>query len=97
MDKTFSKLDYAKIEQYAARLLSDGKAMEENLQAIKNQFDRIGTDNVWSGTAAAETRAQFDQLSGKFVEFHSAVKRCSEYLNGVVANYRAVDNTILGK
>lgn len=93
----FSKLSYSQVQALAEQLNSSSTAMESLLNEIKTLFAKIGDDGVWSGTAASETKTQFDALSGKFPEFSSAVKSCYDYLMRVVENYKAVDATVTGK
>ena len=70
--------------------------MESLLNEIKALFDKVGTDDVWSGTAASATKEKFDTLSAKFPEFSQAVNDCYKYLLSVVENYKAVDNAVKG-
>ena len=60
-------------------------------------FDKIGTEDVWSGTAASTTKETFDQLSAKFPEFSQSVNDCYKYLTSVVENYKSVDAMVAGK
>lgn len=92
----FSKLSYSQVTDYATQLNSCSSQMEQILQEVKNLFNNVGDDNTWSGTAANETKANFDSLSAKFPEFSTAIAECSQYLLDVVANYQAVDRIVQG-
>ena len=78
-------------------LNSSSTQMENLLTEIKTLFDKIGTDDVWSGTAASTTKETFDQLSAKFPEFSQSVNDCYKYLTSVVENYKSVDAMVTGK
>ena len=68
----FSKLSYAQVQAMADRLNTSANSMEALLGEIKALFEKIGNDEVWSGTAAAQTKEQFELLSAKFPEFSNA-------------------------
>ncbi len=93
----FSKLTYSQINSIAENLNSSSSQMESLLNEIKTLFGKIGTDDVWSGTAASTTKEEFDQLSAKFPEFSQAVNDCYKYLVSVVQNYQSVDAMVTGK
>lgn len=93
----FSKLTYAEVQSMAERLNSSSTQMEELLTEIKGLFDKVGNDDVWSGTAASATKEQFDTLSAKFPEFSQSVNDCYTYLMSVVENYQSVDAMIQGQ
>lgn len=92
----FSRLSYGQITSIAEQLNSSSAQMESLLNEIKALFDKVGTDDVWSGTAASATKEKFDTLSAKFPEFSQAVNDCYKYLLSVVENYQAVDNAVKG-
>ena len=93
----FSKLSYSQVQALADQLHNSATSMETLLSEIKTLFENIGSEEVWSGTAASETKTQFDVLSSKFPEFSSAVNDCYKYLLSVVENYKAVDAAINGQ
>lgn len=93
----FSKLSYGQIQAMADQLLGASTEMENTLTEIKTLFERVGNDDVWSGTAAATTKEQFDELSSKFPEFSQAVDDCYKYLLSVVERYKSVDKAVTGK
>lgn len=93
----FSKLSYGQVQSMADQLNSSSTQMESLLTEIKALFDKIGSDEVWSGTAASETKATFDKLSAKFPEFSQSVNDCYKYLMSVVENYKSVDSMVTGK
>mgnify|MGYP000403522572 CR=1 FL=1 len=93
----FSKLSYSQVQAMADQLNSSSTQMESLLTEIKTLFDKIGSDEVWSGTAASETKATFDKLSAKFPEFSQSVNDCYKYLLSVVENYKSVDSMVTGK
>ena len=93
----FSKLSYTQVQAMADQLNTASTNMETLLNEIKSLFENVGNDGVWSGTAAATTKEQFDALSAKFPEFSQAVNDCYKYLLSVVENYKAVDAAINGQ
>lgn len=92
----FSKLSYGQIQSMAGQLNSSATSMSDILNKIESELNKIGDDGVWSGTAAAGTKQEFDTLIKKFPEFSKAVLDCSTYLNKVVENYQSVDSTVRG-
>ncbi len=93
----FSKLSYSQVQAMADQLHGASTEMENTLTEIKTLFERVGNDDVWSGTAAATTKEQFDELSSKFPEFSQAVDDCYKYLLSVVERYKSVDKAVTGK
>lgn len=93
----FSKLSYADIRTTANNLRTKANSMSNILDNVKTQFNKIGTDNVWSGTAASQTKDEFDKLSEKFHTFHEAVTSCANYLDQMVENYESVDRAVQGQ
>ena len=91
----FSNITYAQVETYASELKSAATRMEEILNAVKGEFNKVDSAGVWSGDAAGSVRAEFDQLSTKFPEFSKAVNECANHLNSVVANYKAADQSVM--
>lgn len=89
-----SKLSYEQISSMEQQLRTDGANMESNLNRIKVQFEKIGTEGVWSGTSASATYDRFKELASKFDSFHQAVTDCAKYLQNVVENYKAVDAAV---
>ena len=92
----FSKLTYADLEGVASALESKSAAMAQTLQAIRTELEKVGTDDVWSGTAANQAIEEFRTLYSKFNDFSQAVSDEAKYLRTVVANYQAVDSAIMG-
>ena len=93
----FSKLSYGQVQAMADQLNSSSSQMESLLNEIKALFDKVGTDDVWSGTAASQTKERFDTLSAKFNEFSQAINDCYKYLMSVVESYKAVDAAVSGQ
>lgn len=93
----FSKLSYAQVQALADQLNSSSSSMETLLTEIKALFEKVGNDEVWSGTAASTTKETFDQLSAKFPEFSQSVNDCYKYLMAVVENYKSVDQMVIGQ
>ena len=93
----FSKLSYGQVQAMADQLHGASTEMENTLTEIKTLFEIVGNDDVWSGTAAATTKEQFDELSSKFPEFSQAVDDCYKYLLSVVERYKSVDKAVTGK
>lgn len=93
----FSKLSYSQVQSLADQLNSSSTQMETLLTEIKALFEKIGNDDVWSGTAASQTKETFDTLSAKFPEFSKSVNDCYKYLVSVVENYKRVDSMVTGQ
>ena len=70
--------------------------MGKVLNTTKVLLNKVGTDSVWSGTAASEAKTKFDALSKQFPEFTQSVDDMSKYLKQVVANYQTVDSAVKG-
>lgn len=87
-------LTYAEVRSISTKLKTSANTMQQTLESVKKQLNKIGSDNVWSGTAATEEKAEFDKLTKKFPEFHQAVSDASTYLAQVVTNYEQVDRAI---
>lgn len=92
----FSKLTYGQVQSMAEKLNNSATQMESLLSEIKTLFNKVGTDDVWSGTAASSTKEKFDTLSAKFPEFSQSVNDCYTYLMSVVENYQSVDAMVTG-
>ena len=97
MQSEVLELSYDEMELIAENLSSKADEMNEILANVKNEFQMIGEKGVWSGDAAAASRAEFDELSAKFPNFVEAIDDCSKYLRNVVANYKAAEQTIKGQ
>ena len=93
----FSKLSYAQVQSIAEQLNSSSLQMESLLTEIKALFEKVGNDDVWSGTAASQTKETFNTLSAKFPEFSQSVNDCYKYLISVVENYKSVDAAVTGQ
>lgn len=93
----FSRLSYSQVQSLADQLNSSSTQMETLLTEIKALFEKIGNDDVWSGTAASQTKETFDTLSAKFPEFSKSVNDCYRYLVSVVENYKNVDSMVTGQ
>lgn len=92
----FSKLSYGQIKAMADQLHTSATSMENTLIEVKNLFNKIGSEDVWSGTAASTTKDEFDKLSAKFPEFSQAIDDCYKYLLSVVERYKSVDTAVTG-
>lgn len=90
-------LSYSEILTISSNLSTYSKSMETTLNELKVQLDKVGSDDTWSGTAAADTKATLDKLIKKFPEFYNAVNDTSKYLKQVVANYQAADKAVTSK
>lgn len=87
-------LSYAEIKNISSKLKTSANNMQRTLESVTKQLNKIGSDSVWSGTAASEEKAEFDKLTKKFPEFYKAVSDASTYLAQVVTNYEQVDRAI---
>ena len=92
----FSKISYEQVLSVSDQLKNDANKMQQILEAVTNEFNKIGNDGTWSGTAASSTKSEFDSLSRKFPEFYSAITDCSTYLNSMVENFKSVDQAVTG-
>ena len=92
----FTKLSYSQITSLAEQLNSTANQMEAGLDKVRALFNKIGSDDVWSGTAAAETKASFDTAAAKFPQFSESVREAYEYLMTVVQSYKDVDKMATG-
>lgn len=94
----FSGLSYTEINNIADQLGQKASSMQDLLEhSIRPQMQKIGTkDDVWSGEAAEQAKAEFDALSEKFEFFYEAITDCSTYLKNTVARYQAVDKAVSG-
>lgn len=93
----FSKISYAQVQGLAEQLNTSSTNMATTLNEIKSLFNQVGTDDVWSGTAASQQKEEFDKLSSRFDEFHQAVKDCSTYLTNLVQRAQELDAKITGQ
>lgn len=92
----FTKLSYSQVTSLAEQLNSTSNQMEAILEKVKVLFNKVGSDDVWSGTAAAETKASFDVVAAKFPQFSESVREAYEYLLTVVQSYKDVDKMAAG-
>ena len=92
----FSKITYEQVLSMSQQLSSSANKMNDILNQIKSEFEKIGNEGVWAGTAASKDKADFDHLSAKFPEFSEAIQDCSKYLNSMVENYKSVDRAVTG-
>lgn len=91
---TENKLSYTQMQNISGKLSEYSTTMELVLNEIKALFEKIGTEDVWSGTAAASKKDEFDLLSSKFPEFSAAVLDCKKYLDNVLETYQAADKAV---
>ncbi len=91
----FEKISYSEVENLANKLKTAGTDMEAILSEIKMLLSKIGDDGTWSGEAAVEAKATFDEISVKFPEFSQSVIDCGSYLiNTVIANAKIADGIV---
>ncbi len=93
----FSGLSYGEIRNISGQLSSKASRMEQILNAVSTQFNKVGNDGTWSGTAASKAKEEFDALRAKFPEFKKAIDDCAKYLEAVVTRYEAVDSAVSGR
>ncbi len=93
----FSGLSYGEIRNISGQLSSKAARMEQILNAVSTEFNKVGNDGTWSGTAASSAKQEFDALKAKFPEFKQAIDDCAKYLQNVVARYEAVDSAVSGR
>lgn len=93
----FSGLSYNEIGNIAQQLDAKAKSMESILNAVTTQFNKIGKDNIWSGTAANAAKEEFNALKAKFPEFRQAINDCAKYLRNTVERYKSVDAAVSGR
>ncbi len=88
-------LSKEKVASISEQLNSTSGQMESLLSEIEVLYNKIGTEGIWSGTAAQSAKEAFAQLSAKFPEFSLAVKDCANYLSTVVIpNFDKWETTI---
>ena len=87
----FSKLSYSEMLQVSSKLKSNAQRMQEILDSVNAEFNKIGEDGTWSGDAANKAKGEFDELKAKFPDFINAVEETSAYIAKVVADYQAAD------
>ena len=92
----FSRISYEQVLSMSAQLQNSATRMNEILDMVKSEFNKIGDEGTWSGTAASQNKAEFDSLSAQFPKFYEAIQDCSKYLNSMVENYRSVDQAVTG-
>ncbi len=93
-----SKLSYIQVHTAAKNLSTSATDMEAILNEVKGLFNKIGDEGTWSGTAAAQTKETFDQLSSKFSRFSESVMECHSHLvNVVIPGFKDVDSAITGQ
>lgn len=93
----FSGLSYGRIEEIAEQLSSKARSMEEILNSVSTELNKVGNDETWGGTAASVAYGEFNELMKKFPEFSAAVEDCSVYLKKVVSTYKSVDTSLTGQ
>jgi WXG100 family type VII secretion target len=89
-----SKLNYAEMMSLSSEMLSLSRQMEQLLEEVKAEFNRVGSAEVWSGDAAEQVRAKFDEMSMKFPPFVEAIDACSKRIKEVVANFEETDKML---
>ena len=92
MQNEFSSLSYERLNQHAAELDSASKDMDRILNEVRGLLARVGSEDMWAGTAAMKTKEAFEQLAAKFPQFVQSVRECQEQLKNVVTNFQEVDN-----
>ncbi len=91
----FSGLSYTEISNIADQLSTKSETMRNLLEgSIKTEMNKVGTDGVWSGDAAEQAKAEFNELAAKFESFYTAIKACSTYLKNTVERYQSVDSAV---
>ena len=91
-----SNLTYGQIISISQNLTSFAGQMQNVLDEITTLISKIGSEDVWGGTAAEDSKAKFDSLSAKFAEFYKAVTDEATHLSTVVENYQKADTQIIG-
>ncbi len=89
-----SNLNYGEMLELSSLMQSLGRQMEQLLEEVKNEFNRVGSAEVWSGDAAEQTRAKFDEMSRKFPPFIEAIESCSKHIKEVVRNFEETDKRL---
>ncbi|MBR3117101.1 MAG: WXG100 family type VII secretion target [Bacilli bacterium] len=91
-----SNLTYSQITAVSQSLNAHARDMETILGDIAQLVSQIGREDVWSGTAALNSKTKFETLSAKFGDFYKAVTDEATHLNTVVENYQKADKQISG-
>ena len=62
--------------------LFDLKGIEESINKLKSDFDRIGVNgDVWTGKVANISKETFDELVTKYYEFKNIDREYIDYLD----------------
>lgn len=89
-----SNLTYSQINTISQNLRSYSKDMQGILEEIIALANRIGSEDIWGGTAAEDAKQKFNTLNAKFSEFYKAVTDEAAHLTTVVENYQKVDTQL---
>lgn len=91
----FSSLNYDKLNEDANQLNTAARRMNDLFTEIDGLFKKVGTDEVWRGLSASESKANFDRYSVTFPEFVEAVVDCSNYIARMVSSYQETENAAM--
>ena len=86
-----SNLTYEQVLSISQTLNKYANDMKNILDEIVQLTSKVGSDDVWGGTAAMAAKSKFSNLSGNFEEFYNAILTESKYLANVVENYKKTD------
>jgi len=87
----FQRLSYDQADGCASQLCTQSDNMQNILNEVQVCLNKIGGDDVWGGTAAASSKAEFDELCTKFPQFSEAVDSCAKFVTTQVSGYRDID------
>lgn len=89
-----TNIDYAAAQSCAANLRNYASSMEEILNNMRNEFNKVNSEGVWTGNSAEATRETLDTLSAKFNELHQAITDCGNFVDRSAAAYQSAETTI---
>ena len=88
------KVSAAELRNTATTLNTEAGNLKDILDKTKQEMLKIGSEDVFSGTAASELNDEFYALSEKFSDYYTAVESCTKYLNNVAQKYDDFEKSI---
>lgn len=86
-----STLNYVEIDAKAELLKTASNNIATELNVVKSELDKIGSEEVWSGNSANETREEVQVLIEKFPMFSEKIDDCYAFLKKAAAGYAQLD------
>jgi WXG100 family type VII secretion target len=89
-----SNLNYGEMQDLAGKMKKYAAQMEQLLDDVKKEFNKVGSEEVWSGNAAQNVNEKINEMSARFSPFVKAIDECSNYINKTVANFEETDKML---